>query len=175
MEFTLTEHSQITQEQLRTIAKIKAQHWHHSLDSQVEWMRKMYHKGDMHILLWEQDVAIGYVAVARITIHADEKSCNALGVSCLCVDQQYLGKGCGLLLMDRIREFAKEELQCVCLLCKEKLVRFYEKCGYSSLHPQTVLVEQEYFPHELMICDRLVYGDTALLTAANTIRIDRNF
>ena len=175
MEFVLINNAELTEEQLYDIANIKSQHWPHPIDSQIEWMHKTYNDLDTHIVLMENDVAIGYVAIVGLNIVTNEKNINALGISCLCVDKRYHGKGYGLLIMDRAFKFASDNKKSLCLLCKEKLVGFYNKCGYETITPDSISVEHTPFEHKFMVYDDIASGDIQTLKRAHTILIDRNF
>ena len=175
MEFILVKNSELTATQLNSIGKIKAQHWKHPIESQIQWMRATYHTDDTHILLMDNEEVVGYVAVAELSIIADKTTLSALGISCLCVEQAHLGKGYGLQVMDKALQFAKKEGKLLCLLCKEKLVGFYNKCGYASVESLSIMVENNHFTHELMVNSDSESRDAGVLQAAQRIQIDRNF
>lgn len=175
MKFILTNHDELTEKQLYNIANIKSQHWVYPIDSQIDWIQNVYKKSDTHIFLMDNDVLIGYVAIAEISIVADEKNLNVFGISCLCVDKRYLNKGYGSLIMERALRFAKDNEKSICLLCKEKLVRFYERCGYVAINPKNIFVEQSNYNYKLMIYDGIENNEIETLIRAQNISIDRNF
>lgn len=175
MEFNLINHDDLTMQQLRQIAGVKAQHWVHPIDSQIKWIQETYKPCDAHIVLMDGDTVVGYVGVALINIVADGKPLDIYGISCLCVDKQYLGKGYGLVLMERALKFAKDNGKNICLLCKEKLVKFYEKCGYTVFAPESISVEQEDYEHIFMVYDASGSRDFEALKIARNMAIDRNF
>lgn len=175
MEFVLINNAELTEEQLYSISNLKAQHWPHPIDSQIEWAHKTYNNLDTHIILMENDAVIGYVAVVGLNIATNERNVNALGISCLCVDKKYHGKGYGLLVMERALKFASDNKKSLCLLCKEKLVSFYNKCGYEVLTPNSISVAQMPFEHKFMVYDDLARDDVQTLKRAHSILIDRNF
>lgn len=175
MKFELVKNEELTENQLYSIASLKAQHWLHPVESQIEWMRKNYNCSDTHIILINNNTVVGYVAIAALSIVVDGKSINALGASCLCVDKQYHGRGYGMSIMDRALEFARDNNKPLCLLCKEKLVALYNKCGYKSVAPYSISVEQAPFAHIFMVYDDVSNRDVQALLNANHISIDRNF
>ena len=175
MEFVLINNAELTEEQLYNIANIKSQHWPHPIDSQIEWMRKNYNCLDTHIILMDGAIAIGYVAIVGLNVVANEKGINSLGISCLCVDQRYHSHGYGSLMMERALKFADDNKRSICLLCKEKLVGFYNKCGYKKVVPDFISVAQVPFEHEFMVYDDVKNDDVKVLKKAHSILIDRNF
>lgn len=175
MKFKLMNHTELTERQLYQIATIKSQHWCYSIDSQIEWIKKKYKEGDVHITLLENGVIVGYVAIVQISIVADGNILDIHGISCLCVEKSYLNKGYGSLLVERALKFAKANKKNICLLCKEKLVKFYERCGYVVLNPQSIFVEQAHYNHKLMLYDCITDSEVNTLKVARKILIDRNF
>ena len=175
MDFILINHSEIDDNQLFKIANIKSQHWNHPVESQIAWIQKEYKKDDTHILMMDNDALVGYVAVVQLSIVADGETYNTLGISCLCVDKEYLNKGYGLLMMEQALQFAKANNKSICLLCKKKLVKFYEKCGYVVLCPKSITVNQLNYEYELMLYNDGKSGNKSSLRHAANISIDRNF
>ena len=175
MDFVLISNNALTEKHLNDIGALKAQHWPHPVSSQVDWILKNYNENDLHVILDDNGFTAGYVALADLKVTFDGKNADALGISCLCVDKNYQGKGLGLLIMEKAFKIAKEKNKTLCLLCKEKLVDFYKKCGYLILSPEKILVADEIFNHNLMLCDNISNGETKALKSAKNIFIDRNF
>ena len=175
MNFVLIKHSELTKAQAYKIAEVKSQHWLYPVESQIEWMQKSYKPCDVHILLMDDDVLVGYMCLAKLDIIADGNACEALGVSCVCVDRDHLKKGYSIMVMNRALEIAKESKMIICLLCKDNLVKLYEKCDYTVLNPTTVIVEGTEYKFNLMLCNSVVAANYELLRNAKNISIDRNF
>lgn len=175
MTFVTKKHSQLTDHELQQIGELKSQHWVHPVDSQIAWMNRTYLDEDVHILLQDDSRLVGYVAVVRLKVVADKSQFDAMGISCLCVNRSDSGMGWGTKIMKYASQFAEESGRLMCLLCKDRLVRFYEKCNYVVLSPCSVTVEQAAFEHRLMFCNNARYQEFLPWDAISNISIDRNF
>ena len=153
------------------IACLKDQHWTHGADSQLRWMADNLRPGDLHLLGEEATGAaprlLAYMTLTRLRVNVDGAEQDALGVGCVCVDKTALGSGLGKRLVLEANRFIREcEIPGV-LLCKDALVPFYQKCGWSLLSCQTASVAGAPYDKRIMTLDRM--------PACASVDVDRNF
>ena len=168
MNWKTIPHENLTEADARRIAQLKDQHWTHGLDSQLRWIADNTREGDLH-LLGEDGVGrlVAYMTLFRVRVQLDEIPLSALGVGCVCVDKTALGRGLGKQLMAAASHFIRDHEEIGFLLCKESLVGFYEKCGWTRLLYETASVAGSPY-------DKCIMTQKPLAAAASVL-IDRNF
>lgn len=171
MTFRTVRHEDLTDLDARRIAALKDQHWTHGEASQLAWMAENVRPGDLH-LMGEEPADGGvrlsaYMTLTRLQVRLDQTELDAWGVGCVCVDQTALHSGLGKQLVLEANRLIRDRQAPGFLLCKDSLVGFYQKCGWSPLSYQTASVAGVPYDKRMM---------TLTKTAdAGFVQIDRNF
>ena len=95
-----------------------------------------------------------------------------LGIGNVCVDKENTHAGVGSILMACINSCIKELNTCGILLCKERLIKFYESSNWIKACPGRVFVSDQLFTNNVMIYDPI---GTVISSRIDLIEIQRNF
>ncbi|MBR3289660.1 MAG: GNAT family N-acetyltransferase [Clostridia bacterium] len=169
--WVLKPHRDLSDAEKQTIARLKDQHWRYGLASQLDWMERNLTAGDTHVMGLEPTGAgfalRAYATVTPCAIRLDGRDVTALGVGGVCVDQRVEHTGCGKKLLRAATAFIEERGQPGILLCRDALVPFYRKCGWSRLPCQTATVAGAAFGHNVMTTDDAL--------CCTSFAVDKNF
>ena len=153
---------------LRNIAVLKNQHWPYGMDSQIRWMKDNVSDEDSHLLgLNEGHKLVAYITVAKLCVVIDGVSNNSIGIGGVCIDKELERQGYGRILVNKANDFIRQQSSNGLLLCKEKLVDFYKKCGWLDVSFNRATVAGNAFCHKIM-----AFPNTF---KCESITIDRNF
>ena len=134
-ELKIIPHSDVTEELLDRIIKIKSVAWPYSYEKQWDWISQNLKSEDLHVLLTTNEQAVGYLNLISIDVKLDTLSVPAYGIGNVCALEK--GKGYGGTIIVKTNEFLVKSQRIGLLFCKDPLVRFY-----SVYHWE--LVEQEH-------------------------------
>lgn len=124
------------------IILLKKQHWPYDIASQQEWMKNNLTESDVHVCLFDESVLdskkddklVAYCNLVEVEISVGGNNFICNGIGNVCVDKEYSGKGYGIILMKHINDYLIANNRSGVLLCKESLVKFYEKAAWNSIH-----------------------------------------
>lgn len=150
MQFEFIKHSECSDKLLNDICELKKQHWNYPMEAQKQWLKENILYNDIHLLLKDsQGLLIAYLSLVEIRVNYQGIIVDMLGVGSVCVDKNHIGKHLGLLLMNLVDFYLKKHKKQGVLLCNDKLVDFYSKCGWSlfkgKVYCKDVLFEQYTF------------------------------
>jgi dTDP-4-amino-4,6-dideoxygalactose transaminase len=97
------------------LIELKKQFWNYDIESQKKWIKENVKDNDRHILLYKENVLIGYGLIM-------ERSCKI--IDGIIIDEKYRGKGYGGILLKNIMGKIRNN---GFLLCEEQNVKYYEK------------------------------------------------
>lgn len=130
MNFEFIEHRQVEGALIDNIIDIKNSVWEYSYESHTDWIRNNINPDDVHLILSERNVGIGYLNLVKLRIN----QYDGWGIGNVCVRPSMQGKQFGLLLMKLTDYFLMREKKPGVLLCKDTVVDFYKSCCW---HPYT--------------------------------------
>jgi hypothetical protein len=125
--------SNISQEELTDICKIKSAFGDYSFESQVKWINENIKSNDMHFLVYENNKLIAYANLIEEFLEINQKEVSILGLGNVCTFEK--GQGKGKLLMEKINEYLLANKKIGLLFCKPALVSFYSKNNWKSISP----------------------------------------
>jgi len=160
------EHKNITESELEKICILKKQHWDYSIQEQMQWIQKNLTINDVHLLLKNnEEVIIGYINLINLCIKFDNKLTDIIGIGNVCVDKNYQKNQYGFFLMKTAEYYLKKKRENGILLCKEKLIPFYDTIRWNRFNGITRINETIY--------NGVVYVYDKILS--NEIIINKNF
>lgn len=128
MEFKFLIQSQVTAIELENIISLKKNHWDYSIEDHNDWIRKNIYENDIHVLMLENDVLVGYLNLIKTEVTINNESHQFLGIGNVCTKDK--GRGYGKKLMMEVNNYLIVNTQSGILLCKDSLVKFYEKANW---------------------------------------------
>lgn len=171
MRWRIVNHDTLSETDLLRVAKIKDQHWSYGIDSQIEWMRKNVMDEDIHLIAESDERKSSeiraYATLSKINIGIDGKEYVVIGIGSVCVGKEFLNCGLGKALILEANKFIKDNKSLGILLCKDKLVSFYEKCNWQILNYKVAEVAGAPFENKIMLLGGM--------DSCAKIVIDRNF
>ena len=164
-------HSELARQEITKIAELKNQHWQYGITSQISWMNENIGNNDVH-LVGEQElegrvVINAYATLVKLQIKIDEMEYDAIGVGGVCVDRHIQGGGVGKQLILKANYFIRQHNCIGILLCRDKLIRFYEKCQWKIIAFKEAKVANLNYKYNIMTLNDIKQCDI--------ITIDKNF
>lgn len=126
---------------LRAVA-VKNVAWPHPMESQVKWIIDNMQSDDMHVFLKENSEDKAYMTLTPVTAKVNGVETPFMGVGCVCAVER--GAGFGKLLMESINRWFIDNNHKGLLFCKDELIYFYAKNGWSVIEPANVLFDTQH-------------------------------
>lgn len=120
-------------ELVKEIIQIKQQAWDYSDAQQIQWMQDNLRDDDMHMLLFDDDALCAYLNLVRVRLAVDGVCSDAIGIGNVCVAKDKRSMNYGRLLMQAVNTMLKKSNQIGILLCRDRLVGFYENSGWTKV------------------------------------------
>ena len=120
---------------IREIVNIKNSHWNFGISSQLKWFndKKNVFKNDLHFYLKKNSKVIAYVQLGKRKYIINLKKKNYILFRTLVVLKNERGKNFSKKIMHEVLKLIKmQKLPCF-LLCKKKLIKFYEVYNFIRL------------------------------------------
>ncbi|MCQ2496154.1 MAG: GNAT family N-acetyltransferase [Lachnospiraceae bacterium] len=157
--------------ELIQIATIKDQHWIHGISSQIKWIEENIDDQDIHLMGINNDSKeiIAYMALMNVIVEINTFSFSLLGLSNVCVDNRFAGKGLGSQLVNQANKYIVENQKNGILLCKDSLLSFYDKNGWSLLKYKEAYIMDDLYDKNVMLFN------VPLIPNNCCIKISKNF
>lgn len=123
VKFILIRNSEVNNEQLEEIIKIKSTAWNYNFDKQLAWMKQNLKESDLHVLLSTEGNYIAYLNLIEIEIKIDGVLKVGYGIGNVCSSEK--NKGWGKEIMARTNSYLVKHNKIGLLFCKKTLVNFY--------------------------------------------------
>ena len=142
MKFTtsIIKHSDISEEELTEICKLKAIRWEYTLEQHKKWMAENIRPNDFHVLIKDGEESIAYTNLVDITAIINFKNVSVRGIGNVCTSET--GKGFGNVLMEEVNKVLIAHDWKGILLCKDHLVPYYEKFDWKLVDKNTIKTEK---------------------------------
>jgi len=156
------EHKNISENELEKICTLKKQHWDYSIQEQIQWIHNNLTINDVHLLLRNTEgILFGYLNLIKLSVILDVKSTDMIGIGNVCVDKNYQNNQYGFFLMKTSEYYLRKNMINGILLCKKKLIPFYDTIRWNRFNGITkinesvfngvVYVYDEIFSNEIII------------------------
>lgn len=149
MNLRIVEHKDVSESEIINICSIKSAFGSYSLESQKAWIKARLGDDDLHFLLYENRILIGYLNLMDITLTINDKELSGYGIGNVCTKIQ--GVGCGQILMKHVNQFLLSRGKIGYLFCKNSLTSFYKKSGWVTIEcrgcniPGSVGIESMFY------------------------------
>ncbi|ARV09694.1 hypothetical protein BTO05_08580 [Winogradskyella sp. PC-19] len=130
LSFKYTKHKDTPQDELETICSIKDENWNYGLQNQLDWIKNNINDEDIHVIVEYNSRLIAYLNLVVRQITIDKDNFEVFGIGNVCVSKSKHKSGLGTQLMNYTKEYLKTESKIGILLCKDSLIKFYEKNGW---------------------------------------------
>lgn len=130
-KLSLIPHSEVSQDYLNEIIRIKQISWPYSFDDQVNWMHVNLQECDIHVLLSLDDKFVGYLNLIQISVMINNMQFSGLGVGNVCTTVR--GNGWGKELMLLTNNYLRKNKKIGLLFCRDRLVNFYCMCSWRKI------------------------------------------
>lgn len=126
-------HGDVSIQDILDIIDIKSLAWPYDADSQFRWIIKNLQENDMHFILRKEDSAeiVAYLNLVEVEAVFEDGHTLCYGVGNVC--SRVRGIGLGRSIMESVNRFLTDSHEIGILLCKDALVPFYRKMGWSSI------------------------------------------
>ena len=160
-------HESISSSVLRKICRLKKQHWDYSIKDQIVWINSNLRNEDFHLILKDlgNDNILGYMNLINLNVTINDKIQKMIGIGNVCVDKNYQLNGYGFLLMKVAEYYLRKENTNGILLCREKLLPFYDTIRWSR-YCGTAKIDKKVF-------NDFIYFYNEVLSSE--ISVDRKF
>lgn len=169
---SIKETIEISKEDRHELIKLKQQYWPYNEVLQSEWFDKNIRSNDYHILIWNKSKLLAYLNMVNIIVELGDMRVGMLGIGNVCVDNENVKTGMGSVIIGIANHFIKANKMCGILLCKDNLVKFYNKNQWVLIEPKKKKVNNNEFFHNIMVYDP--YG-LYFSRSMSDIYIDRDF
>ncbi len=172
LNIKLYETDELTDECIKLINGIKNQHWKHTNEEHMKWFVENIRPRDRHLMIYENETKlIAYLDLVRINVNIDKQLYKMHGIGNVCVSKDRGHIGIGTILMLTANIFLKAEKSCGLILCHDKTIKFYERCGWKRLSFGTSFIEGNTYKHNIMLYDPCY----AISEHIYSIAIDKSF
>jgi hypothetical protein len=131
MKFYYLENSEISYDQLSDVINLKKVHWNYSIEEHFVWVKENLNTDDIHVLMIENDVLVGYLNLVRTEVLINDNLYNFFGIGNVCSRKKNMGYGKTLLI--EVNNYLLKNSCYGILLCKESLIDFYKKADWKLL------------------------------------------
>lgn len=142
----------LKKEDIEDICKLKNTYWKYGFKAQVNWFYKNIKDRDIHIIAYLKGKLVGYVALRRRNFLINNNKKKYLYFDTLIVLKKYRNFKIGhKLLRLTIKVIKKSKLHSM-LICKKKLVQFYEKYKWKKITQNRLkIIDHKHSKNLLML------------------------
>jgi hypothetical protein len=166
--------SELTEQQINEICKLKMQYWNYPLKSQVNWFNNNIHPSDIHVLTSIENRLSAYLRLTKRQASTSTGDIIVVGITTVCVIKELAGCGIGREIILFVNRLINSSQNTIGLLhCKYKTSNFYVKCGWKIYNSPIYLLEKpqnkELFKLDdcVMIYAPQVFPDTVITILGN--------
>ena len=143
-------HNQVSEIQIKNIIELKQQYWSYPIESQLKWIKNNIHNDDLHVMLYDEKLLIGYLNLVKLEVEIDGVKYQANGLGNLCVDKNRTKLGLGKIMVTMANKILDETKCMGFLLCHLELVEFYKKAGWEELFCDNINIAGIGYSHKVM-------------------------
>ena len=131
----------LNQNLINKILKLKSTNWKNTLSSQKKWFKKNLFKNDIHIILENKKILVGYVALRKRIFYYDDnhKYINQILLfDTLIIRKKYRGNGYAEKLVKKTIKISDKLKTLMILSCKKEVLDFYVKLGWKKIYKKNL-------------------------------------
>lgn len=131
--------SELSLKVIKEINILKNSHWTYGLKSQNIWFKINIKKDDIHIMIKNSNIIIGYNCIRKYNFRGK----NNYLFDTFIIINKYRNKGLSKLIMQKNIEFYKNKRLPFILFCNNKLIKFYERFGWKKTDYKKSLINKK--------------------------------
>lgn len=120
------------------ICKLKNSNWNFGIRSQIYFFNKTYKANDIHFLVENRNILIGYNCLRKRNMFISNRKFNYFLFDTLIISKRHRKKNLGGLLMHFNNIYIKNEKMISILLCEKNLIKFYSKFGWINFNSKNI-------------------------------------
>jgi len=125
-------HKNINRKDLLLICDIKRAFGDYSLESQLDWINNNLADDDVHFMLFNNGVLVGYLNIINTYFKCNGILYSAFGIGNVCTIEKCMGYGS--LLLEKINCYILKKNKYGLLFCKNNLIAFYSKYNWKLVN-----------------------------------------
>ena len=122
------------------IIKLKKSHWNYSISSQIKWFKKNSFKNDLHFQLFKDKKLIGYVHLGLRLFTYNSKKKKYILFRNLIIKKNERNNNYSSIIMLKVNKYIKKSKKIGSLLCKKRVIKFYNKYQWNILNKKNSTV-----------------------------------
>lgn len=115
---------------LKKIIFLKNKTWKYGVKSNLTWFEKNIKKNDTHLMLFQNQLLVGYVCFRSTDFNIFKTDKDFLLLDTFNIRKSYRDKGFGKKLILLSNEYIKKRNKKSILFCDSKIKSFYKKHGW---------------------------------------------
>jgi len=141
---------QLDKKLIKNICNLKRTFWKFSLNSHLIWFKNFVKKNDVHILLYNKKILIGYNLLRTRTFFKNSyKTSNKyFYFDTLIIAKKYRGKNFSKRIIEKSLKISKKSDLPIILICQKKSVNFYKKYEFELINNNKV----QFVDHKFNTC-----------------------
>ena len=148
--------SELSEQQMDDIFKIKMQYWDYPLSSQKNWFNNNIHPKDIHVLTTIENQLVAYLRLTHRRALTENGEIIVMGVTTVCVIKELAGHGIGSEVLSFANRIINSSQNTIGLLqCRYKNSYFYKKCGW-HIYDTPIYISKEHLTKEIFQLDECV-------------------
>lgn len=143
MKFYKKKSHKLKREDIKNIANLKNSFWKFGIKSQLAWFnnKKNVLKDDFHFYIKKNKKIIGYVQIGKRKFLLNEKKKYYFLFRTLIVSKENRNKKIADKLMKQVSKFINQQKKPCFLLCKKRLIDFYQNYKWIKLNKKKYKVQ----------------------------------
>ncbi len=114
---------------IKEISYLKHSRWPaYTVTQHFNWITEKFLPENFHLIIKANNQLIGYANLLKVSAKFDTKKINVIGIGN--VSTAETGKGYGNVVMAEINLFLNDNSHIGFLLCKNEVIKYYEKFGW---------------------------------------------
>jgi hypothetical protein len=136
IKLTSKKSSELFKEEIFAICFLKNTYWNFGLNSQIKWFKKNVNPNDLHNMLIINDKLVGYtlLRIKKIKLNLIRRY---FLFDTLIIKKKFRKKKMSDLLMKFNNKIIKKNKKISFLICRNKMVKFYQKYGWIKMKKKT--------------------------------------
>ena len=142
----------LKEKEINGICKLKNTHWKYGVKSQKKWFKINMKTEDIHNLAYLNGKLVGYVSLRKRNFTSNNKKKRYLYFDTLIVLKKYRKLEIGHKLLNLTVKVIKRSKLHSMLICKKKVVNFYEKYKWKVTKKKPKITDHKYSKNLSMMC-----------------------
>ena len=143
--------TELTNDQIYRICKLKDTVWKYGLKSQFIWFNKYIKKKDLHIMMFIKSNLIGYINLQDRTFYQGKYKNKYFYFNTLVINKKFRKKKYSTTLMEFYKKIILKINKISFLTCKKKHIEYYKKFGWKLMNNKEFTIKDDKFAQYGMI------------------------